>query len=142
MSRHCARSPRRGSTQMSGFDIFAWIVLIVLVACTVGGRSCSWRCCPASSRSAAIIRMREAVNVAGWVTFFFGFVFWPLAVIWACLDIPSQRGRHAMIVVLLNVYLVLLFILVKMKIVPFNLFWKISPVIVFLAAALSACSSR
>jgi RND family efflux transporter MFP subunit len=37
-----------------------------------------------------------------------------------------------MIVVLLNVYLVILFILVKTKIVPFNLFWKISPVIVFL----------
>lgn len=37
-----------------------------------------------------------------------------------------------MIVVLLNVYLVILFLLVKAKIVPFNLFWKISPVIVFL----------
>lgn len=37
-----------------------------------------------------------------------------------------------MIVVLLNVYLLLLFILVKLKIVPFNLFWKVSPVIVFL----------
>jgi multidrug resistance efflux pump len=37
-----------------------------------------------------------------------------------------------MIVVLLNVYLVLLFILVKLRIVPFNLFWKISPVIVLL----------
>jgi RND family efflux transporter MFP subunit len=37
-----------------------------------------------------------------------------------------------MIVVLLNVYLVILFILVKSKIVPFNLFWKVSPVIVFL----------
>jgi RND family efflux transporter MFP subunit len=37
-----------------------------------------------------------------------------------------------MIVVLLNVYLALLFILVKTKIVPFNLFWKISPVIVLL----------
>jgi multidrug resistance efflux pump len=36
------------------------------------------------------------------------------------------------IVVLLNVYLVILFILVKLKIVRFNLFWKISPVIVFL----------
>jgi RND family efflux transporter MFP subunit len=35
-----------------------------------------------------------------------------------------------MIVVLLNVYLVILFILVKTRIVPFNLFWKISPVIV------------
>ena len=37
-----------------------------------------------------------------------------------------------MIVVLLNVYLVILFILVKSKIVPFNLFWKLSPVIVLL----------
>ncbi len=37
-----------------------------------------------------------------------------------------------MIVVLLNVYLVILFILVKTKIVPFNLFWKISPIIVLL----------
>jgi multidrug resistance efflux pump len=36
------------------------------------------------------------------------------------------------IVVLLNVYLVILFLLVKLKIVRFNLFWKISPVIVFL----------
>jgi RND family efflux transporter MFP subunit len=37
-----------------------------------------------------------------------------------------------MIVVLLNVYLLLLFVLVKLKIVPFNLFWKVSPVIVLL----------
>jgi RND family efflux transporter MFP subunit len=37
-----------------------------------------------------------------------------------------------MIVVLLNTYLVILFLLVKTKIVPFNLFWKVSPVIVFL----------
>ena len=37
-----------------------------------------------------------------------------------------------MIVVLLNVYLVILFVLVKLKIVPFNLFWKVSPVIVLL----------
>jgi RND family efflux transporter MFP subunit len=37
-----------------------------------------------------------------------------------------------MIVVLLNTYLVLLFLLVHFKIVPFNLFWKVSPVIVAL----------
>jgi RND family efflux transporter MFP subunit len=37
-----------------------------------------------------------------------------------------------MIVVLLNVYLALLFVLVKTKIVPFNLFWKVSPAIVLL----------
>ena len=37
-----------------------------------------------------------------------------------------------MIVAILNVYLVILFILVKTKIVPFNLFWKCSPLIVLL----------
>jgi RND family efflux transporter MFP subunit len=35
-----------------------------------------------------------------------------------------------MIVVLLNVYLVILFLLVKLNIVRFNLFWKVSPFIV------------
>jgi RND family efflux transporter MFP subunit len=37
-----------------------------------------------------------------------------------------------MIVVLLNVYLMILFCLVKFGIVRFNLFWKVSPVLVFL----------
>jgi multidrug resistance efflux pump len=37
-----------------------------------------------------------------------------------------------MIVALLNVYLVILFVLVKLKIIPFNLFWKCSPLIVLL----------
>ena len=37
-----------------------------------------------------------------------------------------------MIVAILNVYLVILFILVKTKIVPFSLFWKCSPLIVLL----------
>lgn len=37
-----------------------------------------------------------------------------------------------MIVVLLNVYLLILFLLVHFRIVPFNLFWKVSPVIVLL----------
>lgn len=40
-----------------------------------------------------------------------------------------------MIVVLLNVYLVILFCLVKLKVVPFNLFWKVSPAIVLLLLA-------
>ena len=37
-----------------------------------------------------------------------------------------------MIVAILNVYLVILFILVKTKVVPFSLFWKCSPLIVLL----------
>ena len=59
----------------------------------------------------------QAVTVAGWVTLFFGFVLWPVALIWAYVDVPAPRkaGGGAMIVVLLNVYLVILFILVKFE---------------------------
>jgi RND family efflux transporter MFP subunit len=38
-----------------------------------------------------------------------------------------------MIVAIFNVYLVILFALVKLRIVPFNLFWKVSPGIVLVA---------
>ncbi len=33
----------------------------------------------------------DAVAVAGWITLIFGFVFWPLAVIWAYVDVPVRR---------------------------------------------------
>jgi RND family efflux transporter MFP subunit len=35
-----------------------------------------------------------------------------------------------MIVAIFNVYLVILFLLIRLKVIPFNLFWKISPAIV------------
>lgn len=35
-----------------------------------------------------------------------------------------------MIVAIFNTYLVLLFVLIKLRVVPFNLFWKVSPLIV------------
>src|ERR1700685_540709 len=44
----------------------------------------------------------------------------------------ATTGDGTVIVVLLNVYLVILFLLVKLRIVRFNLFWKVSPFIVFL----------
>src|SRR5271154_5444070 len=44
-----------------------------------------------------------------------------------------QTGCGAMIVFLLNVYLVILFLLVRLRVVRFNLFWKCSPFIVLLA---------
>ncbi len=37
----------------------------------------------------------QAVAVAGWVTLFFGFVLWPVAVIWAYVDIPARKGEAA-----------------------------------------------
>src|SRR5262249_24721487 len=41
-------------------------------------------------------------------------------------------GGSTMIVVLLNAYLLILFVLVKLKVIPFNLLWKLSPIIVLL----------
>jgi len=49
-----------------------------------------------------------------------------------CRHPGTQGGGAAVIIAILNVYLVLLVILVKMMIVPFSLFWKISPLIVLL----------
>ncbi|MGE3144792.1 MAG: DUF3302 domain-containing protein [Pseudorhodoplanes sp.] len=72
---------------MSGFDIFAWIVLIVLVISAI------FVIVFMAMLPGMIAKQRnhpwaQAVAVAGWVTLFFGFVLWPVAVIWAYVDIP------------------------------------------------------
>ncbi len=35
------------------------------------------------------------MTVAGWVTLIFGFVLWPLALIWAYVDVPAPAARRA-----------------------------------------------
>ena len=116
---------------MSFIDIFAWIVLLVLVATVVAifvalgmmpGRIARKRGHP----------WPEAVTVGSWATLIFGFVFWPLVLIWAYVDVPARRETSAMIVVLLNAYIALLALFVWLRFIPFNLFWKLSPVIVLL----------
>jgi membrane-bound acyltransferase YfiQ involved in biofilm formation len=71
-------------------DIFAWIVLLILVASAVAmffiagslpghiakGRNHPWA---------------QAVTVAGWVTLICGFALWPIALIWAYVDVPAPR---------------------------------------------------
>jgi len=75
---------------MSGLDIFAWIVLIVLAISTIAvvvflamlpGHIARTRNHP----------WAQAVKVAGWVTLFLGFALWPLALIWAYVDIPRRE---------------------------------------------------
>lgn len=79
---------------MSGLDLFAWIVLIVLAASTIfvivfmamlPGMIAKKRNHPWS----------HAVNIAGWVTFFFGFILWPVAVVWAYVDVPASHREGA-----------------------------------------------
>jgi prepilin signal peptidase PulO-like enzyme (type II secretory pathway) len=75
---------------MSGLDIFAWIVLLVLVATLVAivvalgmmpGRIARRRGHP----------WAEAVAVGSCATLIFGFVFWPLVLIWAYVDVPVRQ---------------------------------------------------
>jgi uncharacterized BrkB/YihY/UPF0761 family membrane protein len=75
---------------MSFIDIFAWVVLLVLVATLVAvfvalgmmpGRIARKRGHP----------WPEAVAVGSWATLIFGFVFWPLVLIWAYVDAPARR---------------------------------------------------
>ena len=74
---------------MSGLDIFAWIVLLVLVATLVA-------LVALGMMPGRIARRRghpwaEAVAVGSWATLIFGFVFWPLVLIWAYVDVPERR---------------------------------------------------
>ncbi len=75
---------------MSLIDIFAWIVLIVLIATLVAvfvalgmmpGRIAQRRGHP----------WAEAVTVGSWATLICGFAFWPLVLIWAYVDVPARR---------------------------------------------------
>ena len=43
----------------------------------------------------AAIPWAQAVTVAGWVTLFFGFVLWPVVLIWAYVDVPAYRDAEA-----------------------------------------------
>lgn len=74
---------------MSGLDIFAWIVLVVLIATVITifvflamlpGRIAKQRNHP----------QQEAVNVAGWLGAIAMGFFWPLALVWAFYVYPGQ----------------------------------------------------
>jgi uncharacterized BrkB/YihY/UPF0761 family membrane protein len=73
-------------------DVFAWIVLIVLLGIVVAvivmlgalpGHIAHRRGHP----------WAEAVQVGGWATLLCGFILWPLVLIWAYVDVPAKSGR-------------------------------------------------
>jgi Protein of unknown function (DUF3302) len=75
---------------MSGYDIFAWIVLII-VAASVIAVFCIAGWLPGHIAKTRGHPWSEAVQVAGWVTLIFGFALWPIALIWAYVDVPAPR---------------------------------------------------
>ncbi|KRR04162.1 DUF3302 domain-containing protein [Bradyrhizobium valentinum] len=75
---------------MSGLAIFAWIVLIILAASIVGV-VCIMGWLPGHIAKGRGHPWAQAVTVAGWITLLFGFALWPIALIWAYVDIPRAR---------------------------------------------------
>jgi hypothetical protein len=77
--------------ETSVLNIFAWIVLIVMVASTIAV------VCIAGWLPGHIAKTRnhpwaQAVTVAGWVTLICGFALWPVALIWAYVDVPAPKN--------------------------------------------------
>ena len=76
---------------MSFIDIFAWIVLIILIGMLVA------IVVALGMMPGHIARKRghpwaQAVAVGGWATLICGFVFWQLILIWAYVDVPAKPG--------------------------------------------------
>jgi hypothetical protein len=75
---------------MSFLDVFAWIVLIVMIASTIAV------ICVAGWLPGHIAKTRnhpwaQAVTVDGWVFLFLGFALWPVVLIWAYVDVPARK---------------------------------------------------
>jgi hypothetical protein len=79
---------------MSGLDIFAWIVLIVLILSTTAV-IVFMAMLPGMIAKRRGHPWAEAVTAAGWITFFLGFALWPIALIWAYVDVPAPGKREA-----------------------------------------------
>jgi hypothetical protein len=75
---------------MSALDIFAWIVLIVLVLSTVAV-IVFLAMLPGTIAKNRNHPWAQGVSVAGWVTLFLGFALWPVVLIWAYVDVPAPR---------------------------------------------------
>ena len=76
---------------MSTLDVFAWIVLLILVASAVA------MIFIAGSLPGHIAKTRghpqeQAVRMAGWITLFLALPLWPVVLIWAYVDWPLRRA--------------------------------------------------
>ncbi|UWU19237.1 DUF3302 domain-containing protein (plasmid) [Rhizobium sullae] len=72
---------------MNLLDIFAWVVLIVLIVSTAGV-VVFLAMLPGVIATRRAHPWAQAVTVAGWITLFLGFALWPLVLIWAYVDVP------------------------------------------------------
>jgi hypothetical protein len=78
---------------MSFIDFFAWLVLIVLLVTAVA-IFIALGMAPGYYAKRRDHPWATAVEVAGWVTLVCGFVFWPISLIWAFVDVPRKDGAQ------------------------------------------------
>lgn len=79
---------------MSTLDIFAWLVLIVLLFSSIAVVVLT------AMLPGMVARRRghpwaQAVAIGGWVTLLLGFVLWPVVLIWAYVDVPVRQVSGA-----------------------------------------------
>ena len=77
---------------MSFIDLFAWIVLVVLVA-TIVAVFVALGMMPGYIARKRGHPWAQAVTVGSWATLIFGFVLWPLVLIWAYVDAPVRHDQ-------------------------------------------------
>lgn len=78
---------------MSGLDIFAWIVLVVLIITVIAG-FLVLAMLPGKIAKQRGHPQHEAINVAGWLGAILGGVFWPFALIWAFTKSPFLNSEQ------------------------------------------------
>ncbi|KQO85762.1 hypothetical protein ASF56_24690 [Methylobacterium sp. Leaf122] len=71
-------------------DIFTWAVLLV-VAATLVATFVALGVMPGRIARKRGHPWAQAVAIGSWATLVFGFVFWPLILIWAYVDVPAKR---------------------------------------------------
>jgi predicted membrane metal-binding protein len=79
---------------MPWVDIFAWLVLIILLASSIAV-VVFMAMLPGMIAKRRGHPWAQAVTVAGWVFLFLGFALWPVVLIWAYVDIPVRRVSTA-----------------------------------------------
>ncbi len=77
---------------MSGIDIFAWVVLVVMIV-TVLVIVAVLGLMPGKVARKREHPQAEAINVASWLALIFGFAAWPFVLVWAYMR-PLAQPLH------------------------------------------------
>jgi prepilin signal peptidase PulO-like enzyme (type II secretory pathway) len=75
---------------MSFIDVFAWLVLLVVIATAVG-LFIALGMIPGHIARKRDHPWAEAVAVGSWAALIFGFLLWPVVLVWAYVDAPAKR---------------------------------------------------